>query len=62
MAGIAQYGQKRLIFIVVPQTRPKMREKSKREKNNMKKDKSKETTLIYMHMHIYTHPRTYKHI
>ena len=32
MAGIAQNGQKRLIFIVVPQVRTKMREKGKREK------------------------------
>ena len=32
MAGIAQNGQKRLIFIVVPEVRTKMREKGKREK------------------------------
>ena len=62
MDGIAQCGQKRLIFIVVTQVRTKMTEKGKREKNNMKMDKSNEKTLIYiyMHMYIYTHPRTYK--
>ena len=32
MAGTAQNGQKRLIFIVIPQVRTKMREKGKREK------------------------------
>ena len=32
MDRIAQNGQKRLIFIVVPQVRTKMREKGKREK------------------------------
>ena len=61
MVGIAQNEQKRLIFIVVPQFRTKMREKGKREKNR-KMDKSKENTLIYMHMYICTHPRTYKHV
>ena len=40
MAGIAQNGQKRLIFIGVPQVRTKMREKGKREK----KDKKQKTT------------------
>ena len=34
MAGIAQNGQNRLIFIVVPQVRTKMRERSKREKKH----------------------------
>ena len=34
MAGIAQNGKKRLIFIVVPQVRTKMREKCKREKKH----------------------------
>ena len=62
MAGIAQDGQKNLIFIVVPQVRTKMREKGKCEKNNIGMDKSKENTLIYIHMYIYTHSRTYKHI
>ena len=33
MAGIAQNRQKRLIFIVVPQVRTKMKEKGKRKKN-----------------------------
>ena len=37
MAGIAQNGQKRLIFIVVPQVRTKMREKGKREKKTKQK-------------------------
>ena len=37
MAGIAQNGQKRLMFIVVPQVRTKIREKGKREKNSNKK-------------------------
>ena len=32
IAGIAQSGQKRLIFIVVPQVRMEMREKGKRKK------------------------------
>ena len=32
MAGIAQNGRKRLIFIVLPQARTNMREKGKREK------------------------------
>ena len=54
MAGIAQNGQKRLIFFVVPQVRTKMRENDKREKNNnnnnMRMNKSKENTLMYMHM------------
>ena len=40
MAGIAQNGQKRLTFFVVPQARTKMREKGKREK----KDKKQKTT------------------
>ena len=37
MAGIAQNGKKRLIFIVLPRVRTKMRENGKREKNNKKK-------------------------
>ena len=36
MAGIAQNGQKHLIFIVVPQVKTKMREKGKREKRKKK--------------------------
>ena len=32
MAGLAQNGQKCIIFIAVPQFRTKMREKGKREK------------------------------
>ena len=40
MAGIVQNGQKRPIFIVVPQVRNKMREKGKRER----KEKSDVTT------------------
>ena len=39
MAGLSQNGQKRIIFIVVPRVRTKMREKGKREKNNMRMDK-----------------------
>ena len=61
MAEIAQNGQKRLIFIVIPQIRMKIREKGKRGKNT-RMDKSKENTLIYIHKDIYTHPQTYKHI
>ena len=61
MSGIAQNVQKRLIFIVVFQVRTKMREKGKRgEKTKM--NKLNENILIYMHMYIYTYPRTYKHI
>ena len=58
MAGIAQNGQKRLIFILVPQVTEKMREKGK-----SKMDKSKEKN-IYPYVYIYTntHLRTYKHI
>ena len=64
MTGIAQNGNKRLIFIVVPQVRTNMREKSRRgqKQKYMRRDKSKENTLIYIHMYICTHPRTYKHI
>ena len=36
MAGIAQNGQKRLIFIVVPQVGTKMGEKGKRGKKKKK--------------------------
>ena len=39
MAAIAQNGQKRLIFIMVPQVRAKIKEKGKREKNNMRTNK-----------------------
>ena len=72
MAGIAQNRKKRLTFIVALQIRTKMREKGKRQENNKKKDKkhpkdmrmdkSKENTLMYIHMYICTHPRTYKYI
>ena len=62
MAGIQQNEQKRLIFIVISRVGTKMREKGNREKKNMGMDKSKENTLIYIHMYIYTHSRTYKHI
>ena len=51
MAGLTQNGQKRLIFIVVPQVRTKMREKGKR-KRKMRMNKSKENTLIYIQMYI----------
>ena len=61
MAGIVQNGQKRLIFIVIPQIRMKIREKGKRGKNT-RMDKSKENTLTYIDKYIYTHPQTYKHI
>ena len=37
MAGIAQNGQKRLIFIVVPQVKTKMREKGKQDKKKKTK-------------------------
>ena len=60
MAGIAQNGKKLLILIVVLQVRTKMIEKGKREKMGM--HRSKENTLIYIHIFIYTHPRIYKHI
>ena len=65
MAGIAQNGQKRLIFTAVPQVRTKMREKGKRENNNnnnMRMNKSKENALIYIHMYIYTHTNGHIHI
>ena len=62
MTKIAQSRQKRLIIIVFPQAKTKMREKGKREKKNTRMDKSKESTLIYIHMYIYTHPRTYRHM
>ena len=39
MAGIAQNGQKRLIFIVVPQVKTKMREKGNQDKKKKKKKK-----------------------
>ena len=61
MSGIVQNGQKRLILIVIPQIRMKIREKGKRGKNT-RMDKSKENTLTYIHKYIYTHPQTYKHI
>ena len=61
MVGIAQNGQKRLMFILVPQVRTKMREKFKREKKKIV-NKSKKNTLIYIHVNIYTHSRTHKHI
>ena len=46
--------QKHLKFPVAPQFRTKIREKGKQEKN-MRMDKSKENTLIYFHMYIYTY-------
>ena len=49
MAGIVQNGEKCLIFIVVPQVRTKLRD-------SMRIDKSKESTLIYIHT--YKNPRT----
>ena len=61
MVGIAQNGQKCFIFIVVPQVRTKLLEKGEQEKNNMRMDKSKENTLIYIHIYLCTHPRTYKY-
>ena len=48
--------QKRLIFIVVFQVRTKMRERGKlgkQKKNNLRMNKSKENTLIYMHIYIH---------
>ena len=74
MTGIAQNGNKRLIFIVVPQVRTNMREKSRRgqKQKYMRRDKSKENTLIYIsiciyahthgHTNIYTRRYTYAHI
>ena len=38
----------------------KMREKGKQEKKSLRMNKSKENTLIYMHMYIHT--QTYKQI
>ena len=58
MAGIAQNGQERLIFIEVPLVRTKMKEKGKREKKNVRLQ-SKENILIYIHMYIYTHPHIF---
>ena len=52
MAGIVQNGQKRLIFIVVPQGRTKMLEKGKGEKN-VRMDKSKENANIYPYVYIH---------
>ena len=56
MSGISQNGQKRLIFVVFPKVRTKLNEKGKREKKqtNMRMNKPKENTLIYMQMYIYT--------
>ena len=71
IAGIAQNGQKHLKFPVAPQVRMKIRETGKQEKKNMRVDKSKENTLKYFHMYIYTyhghtnickHRYTYSHI
>ena len=46
MAGIAQNGQKRLIFIVVPQFRTKKREKGKRKKKHVNGEvKAKHTNI-----------------
>ena len=53
MSGISQNGQKRLIFVVFPEVRTKLNEKGKREKN-IRMNKPKENTLIYMQMYIYT--------
>ena len=44
-----------------------MRERDKlgkqtNKKNDLRMKKSKENTLLYKHMYIYTHPRTFKHI
>ena len=74
MTGVAQNWKKRLIFIVVPQVRTNMREKIKRgqKQKYMRRDNSKETTLIYIsiciyahthgHINIYTHLDTHMHI
>ena len=60
MAGIAQNGQKRLIFIVVPQVKTKMREKGKRGKKNQQQQQHKNEyakgkyTNIYAYVYIHT--------
>ena len=47
MAGIAQNGQKRLIFIVVPEVRTKMREKGKREKQQQQQHENEKVKGKY---------------
>ena len=44
MAGIAQNGQKRLIFIVVPQVRTKNENEKKRVNKKKRKNRKKKTT------------------
>lgn len=62
MAGIVQSGQKRLILIVVPQVRKKLKEKRRSGKKNMRRDKlTKKQTNIY-HMYIYTNTYWYTNI
>ena len=63
MFGITQNGQKRLVFIVAPLVRRKVREKGKREKKKkkiMRMNKSKENTNIYSY--VYTHPHGHTNI
>ena len=57
MAGIAQNGQKSLIFIVVPQSL-----KSERKWEKRVNEKKTWDINIYININIYTHPRAYKHI
>ena len=54
MAWIVQNGQKRLILIVVPQVRTKMREKGKREKNHENRKVKRKHTNIYPYVYIHT--------
>ena len=44
------------------QNRKKNKLKQNKTKQNLRMNRSKENTLIYMHMSIYTHPRTFKRI
>ena len=69
MAGIAQNEQKRLIFIVFPQVRTKVKEKGKREKNkqtnelktkqNIKQNKTKHENGCVKGNHTNIYPYLY---
>ena len=59
MAGITQTGQKRLIFIVFPQVRTKMRENGEWGKKHENGDKGKYTNL---YPYVYIHTQPYKHM
>ena len=44
------------------QNKTEKKQNKNKTKQNLRTNRSKENTLIYMHMSIYTHPRTFKHI